>query len=73
MKTATITPHDLTWHPGHICDWSYVGPSHMITRTEYGYMLYQTDHDRQPVTYIGDFDDIDEVLMVIKHDQKVGV
>jgi hypothetical protein len=36
-------------------------------------MLYLTDDDRQPVTYVGDFDNINEVLLVIRHDQKVEV
>lgn len=69
----TIKPQDLVWQYGVLTDWAYAA-GHRITRlSRDSYSLERLDSDNQPLTLVGYFDNIYEVLLVLNHDQKVEV
>ena len=73
MNVRTVKPHELEWSHGITADWTYVG-RHKITRlSRDNFILDRVDHERQPLTHIGFFEDIGELLLVLQHDQKVEV
>lgn len=70
---ARVNLHELEWSHGITADWAYAG-CHKITRLgRDNFILERMDHERQPLTHIGFFEDIGELLLVLQHDQKIEV
>ena len=73
MNARTADRHSIDWCHGAMTDWAYLD-DYLITRLpDKMFMLERLDDECQPLVHIGFFDDIDTVLMVIRHDQKVEV